>query len=210
MAPGNKILTAILAMFWLAAYLPVFASDPPIGPVPDEVADFSTAPVLFVSDNEDFQIVFPGGCGKLVARSNEPDLFGGETWDDIIQVTFVFCDRYQVEGEGCSINATFNMPGNDGAMAGPPQVVELVESSLREFGAKVVNQRSIKKEFVNGIVVEGVELFGKSELNQGEVWIRGLLSEGDIYVLTAWNNQGGVWNNPDYLEFFNSFQPWVE
>ena len=47
-------------------------------------------------------------------------------------------------------------------------------------------------------------------MEPGEVWIRGLLIDGDIYILTAWNNQGGVWDNPDYITFFNSFQPWVD
>ena len=44
----------------------------------------------------------------------------------------------------------------------------------------------------------------------GEVWIRGLLVDGDIYILAAWNRRGGVWGNPDYIAFFNSFQPWVD
>jgi hypothetical protein len=210
MAPGNRILMAILAVFWLGAALPAAATDPAQSPVQAEPDDLSLGPVTFVNDSQDFRIIFPGGCGKLVAKSNQPDLWGGQKWDEIIQVTMVYCDRYQKEGEGCSANATFNMIGEDGTMAGSPQVIKLVEDTLKEFGAKIVNQRPIKKEYENGIVVEGVEIFAQAALGKGEVWIRGLLSEGDIYILSAWNDQGGLWNNPDYLAFFNSFQPWVD
>ena len=50
---------------------------------------------------------------------------------------------------------------------------------------------------------------GVQEFRQtAAVWIRGLLVEGDVYILAAWNKQGGVWGNPDYVDFFNSFQPW--
>ena len=207
---GNTILIAVLTVFLLGAAMPAVASGPVRTPAQEEPDDLSLDPVVFTSDNEDFRIIFPRGCGKLVARANEPDLWGGEDWDEIIQVNVVYCDRYQTEGEGCSVNATFNMSGDDGSMAGPAQVIKLVEESLKEFGAKVVNQRPIKKEFENGILVEGVEIFAQAELGKGDIWLRGLLTDGDIYILTAWNDQGGAWNNPDYLAFFNSFQPWVD
>ena len=38
----------------------------------------------------------------------------------------------------------------------------------------------------------------------------GLLTDGDIYILAAWNKRGGLWGNPDYVSFFSSFQPWTE
>jgi hypothetical protein len=210
LTPGNWKQVAILAVLWAGAALPAAATDPAPSPPPAEGDDLSLDPVVFINDNRDFQIIFPGGCGKLVAKFNEPDLWGGQSWDEIIQVTHVYCDRYQKDGEGCSVNATFNMTDQDGSMAGPPQVKKLVTETLKGFGAKIVDQQSIKKEYENGVFVEGVEVFAQAPMGKGEVWIRGLLADGDIYILTAWNDQGGLWKDPDYLAFFNSFQPWVD
>jgi hypothetical protein len=218
MASRNTTKTGILALLAIGVALPGLASDPARtqettqapASESDLLEDLSSDPVLYTSEGKDFQITFPGGCGKIVTRANEPDLWGGEKWSDIIQVSYVYCDRYQVEGEGCSVSATFNLRGEDGSMAGPAQVISRVEEVLKEFGANVVSQKAVQKDFQNGFVVEGVEVQAKAEKGLGEIWIRGLLSDGDIYVLVAWNKKGGVWGNPDYIMFFNSFQPWVE
>ena len=214
----RKILTGYLAALCLVLTLPAVASDParekvdspaqddPSG-IPEEL---SQDPVLFSNENGDFQILFPGGCGKIVTRANEPDLFGGEQWQDIIQVSHAYCDRFQEKGEGCSVTAVFNVQGEDELMAGPEHVISRVEGVLSEFGANVVSQKAIKKDFGNGIVVEGVEVMAKPEKGPGEVWVRGLLTDGDIYILAAWNKRGGLWGNPDYVSFFSSFQPWTE
>lgn len=178
--------------------------------VPNEPENLSVKPQVYSNENGDFQITFPAGCAKLVTRANEPDLFGGEDWDDIVQVTYVYCDRYQVEGQGCSVKATFNLHGDDGSIAGPQHVVSRVENALKHFRANVVKQEAISKKFPNGVLVEGIEVLAKPEGNPGEVWVRGFLVEGDIYILTAWNDQGGLWKDPEYLTFFNSFQPWVD
>ena len=178
--------------------------------VGDSPENLSVNPVTYISENGDFQIIFPGGCGKLVTRANEPDLFGGEEWDDIVQVTYVYCDRFQEEGEGCSVKATFNLHGEDGEMAGPGHVVTRVESALKHFQANIVTQEAVKKQYDNGILVEGVEILAKPENSPGEIWIRGLLVQGDVYILTAWKNQGGLWKDLEYRTFFNSFQPWTE
>jgi hypothetical protein len=218
MVSFKKIAPGMLAALILGFDLPAAASDPArtqeTQPVPDAPAGvpevLSDDPFLFSNEGQDFQILFPGGCGKVVTRFNEPDLFGGEQWDEIIQVNHVFCDRYQEEGEGCSVTATFNLHNEDGSMAGPQQVISRVEEMLGEFGATVVEQKALKKDFGEGVVVEGVEVWANDKSGPGQVWIRGLLVDGDIYILAAWNRQGGVWGNPDYVTFFNSFQPWVD
>jgi hypothetical protein len=209
--------TKIAALFLMMAMTAV-ASEPARGPVAEPAQDpdnegsseLSMNPVTYTNEGGDFQIVFPSGCGKLVTRSNEPDLFGGEQWDEIIQVNHVFCDRYQENGEGCSVTATFNLHSEDGSMAGPQHVIIRVQEILAEYGAKVISQDVIKKEYDNGIFIEGVEVKAKPDMGKGEVWIRGLIVEGDIYILTAWNIEGGVWENSDYITFFNSFQPWTD
>jgi len=201
MAILQKIVTGSLAALFLVIALPAVGADS---------ETLSVNPVVYTNEGEDFQITFPGGCGKLVTRANEPDLFGGEEWDDIIQVTHAYCDRYRKKGEGCSVTATFNLHGKDGSMAGPEHVILRVEDSLSKFGAKVVSQQVIKKDFGNGIIAEGVEVMAKPEEGSGEIWIRGLLIQGDVYIFAAWSEAGEVWKNPDYIMFFNSFQPWTD
>ncbi len=176
----------------------------------DDPDNLSVNQVVYTNEGGDFKITFPRGCGKLVTRANEPDLFAGEQWDDIVQVSYVYCDRFQKEGEGCSVKSTFNLHGEDGEMAGPEHVVSRVESALKHFQAVIVKQEAVQKQFENGILVEGVEILAKPENSKGEVWIRGLLVQGDVYILTAWKDQGGLWEDPEYITFFNSFQPWTE
>lgn len=183
------------------------ASKLSVGESPENL---SVKPVSYISERGDYQITFPGGCGKLVTRANEPDLFGGEEWDDIVQVSYVYCDRFQEKGEGCSVKATFNLHNEEGEMAGPEHVVTRVESALKHFQAVIVKQKAVKKKYDNGILVEGVEILAKPDDSPGEVWIRGLLVQGDVYILAAWKDQGGLWKDPEYMTFFNSFQPWTE
>ena len=65
-------------------------------------------------------------------------------------------------------------------------------------------------ELEDGRRFEGLDLLAVDERNVGQVWLRGVLSEGDIYVLAAWKLAGGLFDDPDYQEFFNSFLPGVE
>ena len=90
----------------------------------------SEKPVPYVSPNQDFQLTFPSGCGELHSRVNEPDLFGGETYDDIVNVQYTYCDRHQEKGEGCSITAVFNWHDSEGNPAGPAQAVSYTHLTL--------------------------------------------------------------------------------
>ena len=167
-------------------------------------------PFTFTSPNEEFKVIFPSGCSKLVARSNEPDLFGGETWDDIIQVQYVTCDRFGEKGEGCSVSSTLNWHSREGEPADSGQVIAQVEKALQQFGVQVLRQKSVRKEFGNSTVIEGVDVHAKNPELPGEVWIRGLLVDADIHIMIAWNEDGGLWDDPEYHAFFNSFQPFLD
>jgi hypothetical protein len=170
----------------------------------------SLNPFEYVSPTRDYQVVFPGGCSKLVARANEPDLYAGETWDDIIQVQKVTCDRYEDKGEGCSVVSTFNWHDAEGNPAGPELVIEQVEKVLETFGVQLVRQNPVKKDFGNERVIEGVDVFAANPDDPGEVWVRGLLIDADVHILTAWKTDGGLWDDPEYQAFFSSFQPFVD
>jgi hypothetical protein len=172
--------------------------------------ELSDNPVSYVSENADFQLTFPSGCGELHSRVNEPDLFGGETYDDIVQVQYIYCDRHQEKGEGCSITSVFNWHDQEGNPAGPPQVVKRVGDTLRSFGVKVVSQREVRRSYNEEVAVEGVDVFARAAEGDGEVRVMGLLSDGDLYVLAAWNNSGGLDEDPEMTLFFDSFQPFVE
>ena len=175
-----------------------------------EGMELSDKPVPYVSANQEFQLTFPSGCAELHSRVNEPDLFGGETYDDIVNVQYIYCDRFQEKGEGCSITAVFNWHDQDGEPAGPAQVVKRVQDTLRSFGVKVVAQREVQRTYNENYAVEGVDVRARAPEGDGEVRVMGLLSFGDIYILAAWNNEGGLDEDAEMTLFFDSFQPFVE
>jgi hypothetical protein len=104
----------------------------------------------------------------------------------------------------------FNQLNKDGGMAGPDEVIARLEEQLGRFGVRVVEQSPIARELEDGRRFEGLDLLAVDERNVGQVWLRGVLSEGDIYVLAAWKLAGDLFDDPDYREFFNSFLPGVE
>jgi hypothetical protein len=163
-------------------------------------------PFDFTSQEGDFQITWPGGCGKLRTRS----LVDDGTSQDKEHPVFVSCDRNGEEGEGCSVSVLFNVKGADGGPAGPAEVVARMESMLVKFGAEIKRQAPLKKDFGDGLVVEGLDLQAAQTGGAGQVWLRGLLVYGDIYILAAWDLGGQLWGNPEYATFFNSFKPGTE
>jgi hypothetical protein len=206
-------LATILVALALAGT--AFGQDPqspprdPMELLPDGTT-LSENPVLYTSESDDFQVVFPGGCGQLNVRTNEPDLWGGETFDDIVQVQYVYCDRNQEQGEGCSITGIYNWHDQDGIPAGPDQVVRRVRETLAKFGAEVVSQNGVKRRYNDFYAVEGLDVQAKAPEGPGEIRVMGLLSDGDVYVLAAWNIEGGLTADEQMTGFFNSFQPFVD
>lgn len=210
MKTSNILISLLVIGLIVAGVLLLRGSDPADDQAKTDLADKVYDPEYYQGENGEYEAYFPGYCAKIVTRMNEPDLFGGETWDDIVQVQYVYCDHPKIQGEGCSLTAIYNVHNEDGSMAGPDNVVLGIEDLMKKYGVRKVDQSFIKKDFGLGVVAEGVEVRARPETGNGEFLVRGLLVLGDIYLLAAWNQSGGIWDNPEYLAFFNSFRPGTE
>ena len=180
--------------------------DPVLEGSPDNPTTLNEGPVSHSSVRGDFRVVFPPGCGKLVTKVPQEE---ASTEDDFpaVAVTLTFCDRYQEKGEGCSVSSFFNVLGKDGGAPGSEQVIERVVRFLKTMNATINHETPISKELPDGSIIEGIDLLASDASGVGQAWVRGLLYQGDIYVMAAWKNTGKLWDDPDFQNFFNSFQP---
>jgi len=177
----------------------------------EQEASVRQTPYLYSSEEGEFQVVWPGGCGKLRQRFNEPEYYVDEDHSqDPVLVRAVSCDRFGAKGEGCSVIAIFDERSPDGGAAGSAEVVARVKKLLTTYGASIIKQTAIQKEYADGTKVEGIDVIAKGTNGIGRVWLRGLLSHHDIYLLSAWSVTEDLWKNPEYQEFFNSFVPHAE
>ncbi len=188
----------------------VAETDDQAGAPTDPPLEYQKDSYRYTSNDGNFEVTWPSGCGRLRIRANDPEFFVGEEDNHQIMVQHVVCERSDTEGDGCTVTATFNSRTPDGADAGVEQVLARVRNTLKTYSVNVTKQTPLKKEFPNGLVVEGVDVIGTGPDGKGEIMVRGLLASPDIYILTAWSIHGSVWDNPEYQEFFNTFTPYLE
>jgi len=204
------VLFGLAIVVALAALSAVAQTDSPAGAtVQNELTERDT-PYHYSSGLGDFQVTWPGGCGRLQIRTNQIEPRYGDEYAEAAFVHHVVCDRDTLAGEGCSVTATFDATDGEGGLAGPEQVLERVRETMQNFGVKVVNQRPLKRGFENGRQIEGVEVQGTGADGQGEFWVRGLLYDHNIYVLLAWSARSELWDNVEFQAFFNEFLPYAE
>lgn len=203
----------ILRLFLLSLLLPTLAvaQSTDMGSVQsaDNPLTLSDRPVTHSSSEGDFRVTFPSGCSRTITRvpaEDTPEVNGIPG----VRVVFTFCDRYQQKGEGCSVTSFFNVTSADGGYPGPDEVVKRVTDLLETMSLGIKKQTHLKKTLPDGTLIEGLDIFAAESSGVGQAWVRGLLYEGDIYVLAAWKNTGGLWENPEYITFFNSFKPGAE
>jgi len=164
-------------------------------------------PVKFASEEGAFTVIFPSGCAKVATRMQDDPLTGGGPMGSRFSTVFVFCDRNEEKGEGASVTSLFFNRDIENNMATPDDVIEQLKYMLDQYGAKVVSQAPVRRQLDEDHFIEGLELKAQSPDGKSQVWLRGLLDNGDIFILSAWKVQGGLWDDPDYATFFNSFLP---
>ena len=192
-------------MLPLALLLAATAARAQVGGVGENKPELITEPYEYVSDKGEFKVTWPSGCGELTRREkvNDPDV---DPFDEVF-VYSVYCDQRGQHGVGCAVMAVFNLKDADGEPAGPQDVVKRLEEHMKLLGVNVEKQQPIRRAMPDGTVVEGLEIRAREPEGAGEAWMRGLLHQGDVFLLSAWNMEGGLFNDPEFLTFFNSFEP---
>lgn len=174
------------------------SEENPLTPVEDSFS--------FASEDGDFRVIWPSGCANLRTRSPIQDDYSDSDGEKEYPV-IVTCDRYGEKGEGCSVTAIFNVKSISGGPVGPAEVIPRLKKMLKSLGAQIQKQKPIRKDFGDGAVAEGIDIQAAQPQGVGQVWLRGLVVHGDVYIMAAWDLGGQVWDNPEYITFFNSFQP---
>jgi hypothetical protein len=142
-----------------------------------------------------FQVFWPSGCGVIKEQVSD-----GRTRRADRELIYS-CDRDGELGEGTSVRVMFGARGPDGEAPDAAFVVALVERQLQRFGVRALRQRPLSADGI-----EGVEVHAGEPAGPGEVWLRGLLRDRDVYLLLAWNTAGGLFDDPQMTDFFASFR----
>ena len=208
-----KHLLWLAPLLWLVLLLPAMAvaqeQDPAVTGSQENPTTLSDEAIPFSSGEGEFRVVFPPGCAKLVSKTSDDQASQDPDHPNVL-VTITYCDRFQKKGEGCSVSSFFNVQGKDGEGAGTEQVIERIGKFLKTMKVNVNHEYPIKKMLPDSSVVQGFDVLASDPAGVGQAWIRGLLYQGDIYVMSAWNSSGGLWDDPEFQNFFNSFQPGAE
>ncbi|MCP4571785.1 MAG: hypothetical protein GY838_05480 [bacterium] len=151
-----------------------------------------------------FKTRFPAGCGAVRENWSEPD----EDADPrtAVELVHIFCDQHGEQGSGVSVTAIFNERNDQGEPAGPAEVRARIEEQLSNYNARVVHQMPLRRELPEGRFFEGMDVMAQDNEGPGRVWVRGLLEGSDMYILSAWNKDGGVWTEKEFQDFFNQFE----
>lgn len=197
----------------MSVFLPLLAlaqtDDPTVRGSAENPAVMNEEAVNYASNEGDFRVIFPAGCGKIVTKL--PNDEGLDPVDKpTVKVTVTYCDRFQKKGEGCSVTSYFEVTAPDGGYPGPDQVLKRITRFLDTMNVSIQHQNALRKVLPDSTVIEGLDVYAGEKFGVGQAWVRGVIYQGDIYVLAAWKSTGGLWSDPDYATFFNSFQPGAE
>lgn len=210
LVPAAALLAilAVLAAGGAGATAPVAGN----GQAPVKTQSFENLPdaassIRFTSKEGRFSIIFPSGCAKVRSRVR---VGGGSKSLEAANLVFTNCDRTNRRNEGCSVTVHLAGARDLAPAAATEKVLEYVRQVLAGYGVKPTAQTPLRREFGEHGVVEGIEIVARPEGNVGDICVRGLLHDGDIYVLTAWKATGNMADDPEYAQFFQSFLPWAD
>lgn len=181
-------------------------------PAPPKTQSFNdlpdaTEPIRFTSNEGRFSVIFPSGCAKVRSRLR---VGGGSKSPQDANLVFTSCDRTGHPNEGCSVTAHVAGARDLDPAAAAARVIDQVRLVLDGYNVKPAAQTPLRRDFGKHGVVEGVEVVAHPEGTAGDICVRGLLHDEDIYVLTAWKASGGMAADPEFSDFFQSFLPWAD
>ena len=167
----------------------------------ENVVTPGTAPVNYRSPQGMFAVTWPSGCNILHTRKPHDAPPDGEFPGDAPTELRVYCDRAGHKNEGCAVHGFYNETAEGGGPPHPRLVIDRIEAIMTTYGVDVTSQTPGSWGSLQGVDVRCGERDGN-----GELWVRGLLAGPHYYLLTAWSQSGGLFENPVYQTFFDSFR----
>ncbi len=212
--PRRALLAPFLGLLAVLSAGGAGAGDPVGGKnqAPPKTQSFNdlpdaTTPVRFTSNEGRFSVIFPSGCAKVRSRLR---VGGGSKSPQDANLVFTSCDRTGHLNEGCSVTAHVGGARDLDPAAATARVIDQVRLVLDGYNVKPAVQTPLRRDFGKHGVVEGIEVAAHPEGTAGDICVRGLLHDEDIYVLTAWKASGGMADDPEFSDFFQSFLPWAD
>jgi hypothetical protein len=195
----GSLLASLALLALLAPLVLPAAAEPPVAAA-DTVQIFDPRAAEQPAYEQEYReagfgVFWPAGCGEINQRvSNGPTERAAGEW-------FYTCNPDGDRRRGASVLRlqVARTPQN-----GPPHprfVVDLVKQHLAMFSVRIVRQRPLEQDGMQGVDVHASEPAGA-----GEVWVRGLLVGTDVFVLMAWNRAGHVFDDPEIQRFITSLR----
>lgn len=175
----------------------------------DQLPD-SMNPIEYTSREGRFHTTFPTGCARLHTKQNSPPEGTDSGTEVEVRLVFATCERYGKEGEGCLVNARLGTLADVQDQAAADRVLMVIRELLTTYGVTPARQVPIARDFGSHGKIEGLDVQAHGAAGSGDVWIRGLMRDQDMYFLVAWKAAGGLFEDPEYAVFFNAFRPWAE
>jgi hypothetical protein len=162
----------------------------------------STEPVVYASREGSFSITWPAGCAKLYTRVPGENVSLNDFPGTEPNLLVVRCKRWGGMDEGSWVLCYFNETTGRGTPPDPPYVSRQVKKVIDRYQMKVVGQSVIRRG-----ELEGIDVLAKRP-GEGEAELRvwGILAGPHYYLIGAWKEDGGLFADPEYERFFQSFR----
>jgi len=159
----------------------------------ENIAPEGRDPVPYRSRQGLFAVTWPSGCNRL--RTRKPaDAPADTAFPGKLPTSLnVFCDRTGKKNEGCTVRGYYNERAEDGGPPHPRMVTDRIEAAMVTYGVEVVSQNPISWGDLQGVDVRCREPDGP-----GEVWLRGVLAGPHYFLLAAWKQSGGLFEDEEY------------
>ncbi len=140
----------------------------------------------------EFVATWPSGCARIRTRTVPSS--AGDGRDAVVRAE---CYRDDDASHGCSVSVWFERP--DGSPLSIEDVTAAVARGIGDRRLQIVRQTPVLRDGM-----EGVLALCREEGGTRCAWYEGYLHRGRMLVVTAWSEDGALFEDPEIRDFFRS------
>ena len=140
----------------------------------------------------EFVATWPSGCARIRTRAVPSS--AGDGRDAVVRAE---CYRHDDATHGCSVSVWFERP--DGSSLSVEDVTAAIARGIGDRRLQIVRQTPVIRDGM-----EGVLALCREEGGTRCAWYEGYLHRGRMLVVTAWSEEGDLFEDPEIRDFFRS------